>query len=533
MKKKISSMVIVSLLVTSFPVKLDSMASYAEDAETFSYSYVLENAVWKNPESPELDDSLFDKFLKYSLLISDKDSLSMEEIALCRKIFETERSCIPYISCPYARETIKRGASPKRMKLDDLLDDKFMLVNMSDAFSYTVDLAAYYPDIIYNRLEDISICEYWLDDSGKERIVTAPGHGFGPYYEIISDEPIDPYEQDRIAIECNGAGQQYEMDDGTYRFVVELYGEQYEDYRIREKYVSDIWEYEIMHDGSALIVGSTLPSNDKAIPLKEPTILPTELDGRIVYGIDMDQALCQTGITKIVVPESYQFVNLSRMEHLKEIEINAPELSIENIGINSCENLESAVLNVRFIGASAFTGCDALKSVEITGAEGIDHGAFENLLSLSKVRLPDNLRYIGQNAFVDTAVKELEIPESVEIIGAAIPAYEHWNIITVPLIERSLVIADEDCVIKGYYNTETHRYTLANGHKFSPLDDIEYGDVNSDDDFNVADVVVLAKWLQGASDIQLDNWMAADFCKDGKLDVFDLCLIRRELINAS
>lgn len=532
MKKNIFSILISLMLVTPIClVRFDSTASYAEDAETFSYSYVLENAIQKHPESPEFDDSLFDKFLKYSLLVSDKASLSKEEITLCRKIFETERSCIPYISCPYARETIKSGSPPKRMKLDDLLDDKFMLVNMSDAFSYTVDLAVYYPDIIYNRLEDISICEYWLDDSGKERIVTVPGYDFGPYYEIISDEPIDPYEQDRIAIECNGAGQQYEMDDGTYRFVVELYGEQYENYRIRDKHVYDIWEYEIMNDGSALIVGSTLPSNDKAVPLKETTILPTELDGRIVYGIDMDQALCQTGITKIVVPESYQFVNLSRMEHLKELEINAPKLSI--IGINSCENLESTVLNVRFIGASAFTGCDALKSVEITGAEGIDHGAFENLLSLSKVTLPDNLRYIGQNAFVDTAITELEIPESVEIIGAAIPAYEHWNIITVPLIEHSLVIADEDCVIKGYYNTEAHQYSLANGHIFLPLDDIDYGDINNDGATSVADVVVLAKWLLGTSNIQLDNWMAADFYKDGKLDVFDLCLIRRELINAS
>ncbi|MBP3309687.1 MAG: hypothetical protein J6L05_02605 [Ruminococcus sp.] len=150
--------------------------------------------------------------------------------------------------------------------------------------------------------------------------------------------------------------------------------------------------------------------------------------------------------------------------------------------------------------------------------------------SLSEVSLPDGLRYIGVNAFVNTAITELVIPESAEVLGVTISAFEHWDTITVPLIERPLVIADEECVIKGYYNTEAHRYALAIGHKFSPLDDIEYGDVNSDDDFNVADVVLLQKLLLKSPDTQLDNWIAADFCPDGKLDVFDLVEMRRRLI---
>jgi hypothetical protein len=56
------------------------------------------------------------------------------------------------------------------------------------------------------------------------------------------------------------------------------------------------------------------------------------------------------------------------------------------------------------------------------------------------------------------------------------------------------------------------------------------GDVNDDGEFNVADVVLLQKWLLAESDIHLANWKAADFCSDNKLDVFDLCLMRRELL---
>lgn len=525
--KKILSVCIASMLaIATFPMKLESKASYADDSETFSYSFYLERAMYEYTQGPVYDDSHFDMYLKYVLAVSDKASLSEEELALCRKIFETERAN-PYINCPYAKETIKRGSPPKRINLDDLIDDKYMLARMSAPYSYTADSDVYYPDIVYSSS---GICEYWLDDSGRERIITNTEDSFSLYYEIISDEPIDPYEQDEIMLKYNAGGKLYEMGDGTYRFLADLYGEQYKEYRIREKYISDIWEYEIMHDGSALIVGSTLPSNDEAVPLEEPTILPTELDGHNVYGINMDQALCQTGITKIVVPESYQYVGLSRMKHLKELEINAPDLYLADGAINSCENLESAVVNVRFIGAGAFTGCDALKSVEITGAEGIENGVFSDLPSLSEVSLPDGLRYIGVNAFINTAVTELVIPESAEVLGVTISAFEHWDTITVPLIERPLVIADEECVIKGYYNTEAHRYALANGHKFSPLDDIEYGDVNSDDDFNVADVVLLQKLLLKSPDTQLDNWIAADFCPDGKLDVFDLVEMRRRLI---
>lgn len=56
------------------------------------------------------------------------------------------------------------------------------------------------------------------------------------------------------------------------------------------------------------------------------------------------------------------------------------------------------------------------------------------------------------------------------------------------------------------------------------------GDVNDDDSFNVADVVLLQKWLLGDPNNDLANWKAADFCEDNRLDVFDLNLMKRALI---
>ena len=58
------------------------------------------------------------------------------------------------------------------------------------------------------------------------------------------------------------------------------------------------------------------------------------------------------------------------------------------------------------------------------------------------------------------------------------------------------------------------------------------GDVNNDGEFNVADVVLLQKWLLAVPDTHLANWKAVDFCNDNVLNVFDLCLMKRELIQA-
>lgn len=56
------------------------------------------------------------------------------------------------------------------------------------------------------------------------------------------------------------------------------------------------------------------------------------------------------------------------------------------------------------------------------------------------------------------------------------------------------------------------------------------GDVNSDGELNIADAVLLQKWLLAFSDTNLTDWNRADLYRDGRLDVFDLCLMKRALI---
>jgi hypothetical protein len=56
------------------------------------------------------------------------------------------------------------------------------------------------------------------------------------------------------------------------------------------------------------------------------------------------------------------------------------------------------------------------------------------------------------------------------------------------------------------------------------------GDVNVDGKFSIADVVALQKWLVSAPGATLVEWRAGDMCDNDKLDVFDICVMKRELL---
>ena len=58
------------------------------------------------------------------------------------------------------------------------------------------------------------------------------------------------------------------------------------------------------------------------------------------------------------------------------------------------------------------------------------------------------------------------------------------------------------------------------------------GDVNADGKFDIADIVTLQKWLLAVPGVQLADWKAADLYTDGKVDVFDLCMMRQKLFPA-
>lgn len=59
------------------------------------------------------------------------------------------------------------------------------------------------------------------------------------------------------------------------------------------------------------------------------------------------------------------------------------------------------------------------------------------------------------------------------------------------------------------------------------------GDVNDDDKSTIADVVLLQKWLLNPSGTYLQDCRSADLCEDGVIDAFDLCLMKKNLMENS
>ena len=59
------------------------------------------------------------------------------------------------------------------------------------------------------------------------------------------------------------------------------------------------------------------------------------------------------------------------------------------------------------------------------------------------------------------------------------------------------------------------------------------GDINGDGEVNVADAVILQKYLLGYKNIEMKDWKTADICEDSRLDVFDMIGMRKLLSTPS
>ena len=83
--------------------------------------------------------------------------------------------------------------------------------------------------------------------------------------------------------------------------------------------------------------------------------------------------------------------------------------------------------------------------------------------------------------------------------------------------------------IYGYDNSTAQKYAEKYGYKFESLGKSYIkGDCNDDGTVNIADAVMLQKFLLGNG--SLSEWKNADLCEDERIDVFDMIVMRRLIV---
>lgn len=188
--------------------------------------------------------------------------------------------------------------------------------------------------------------------------------------------------------------------------------------------------------------------------------------------------------------------------------------------------------SVNTIGTAAFYGCLHLEEIIIPETvTTIEEYGFYYCRGLQQIELPETIETIEIAAFYGcTQMTAIYVPVSVTEVrttafGQCISLTDvyyggsetDWAAMTV----------DDTMDMNAYFTgADIHYRTTEIEAEIVAL----LGDVNNDGEFTVADVVLLQKWLLAVPDTHLANWKAADFCEDDRLDVFDLCLMKRALI---
>ena len=181
------------------------------------------------------------------------------------------------------------------------------------------------------------------------------------------------------------------------------------------------------------------------------------------------------------------------------------------------------------IGNSAFFNSFCIKEVVFhEGLEAIGLNAFENSEMLTDVTLPKSLRSIGYEAF--GGCKNLL---SVTLLNPETEIYDLPNTFANP---KELFDYDSYTgVIRGYDNSTAEKYAKRFDRRFESLgaaptaSDKSRGDITCDGSVDVADAVLLARYLNSDSEATVtDQGLSnADCNRDGKTDSTDLTDILR------
>ena len=488
----------------------------------------------------EPDNSLWNKFLKYDLCITDYSSLSAEDKALCHFIFDTEQSSDQLIYCARAR---------KELAHDQYIGDRLTLDELEGAYGifdrYNQPTYCWQnyihcvPDIVYldaNKYNEFPM-EYWLDDTGETYVI------FVEKNEPATEKRFEVYDREDGLIQTIKATE-WETDAKDFR-------DSDEDMeRNGFIYKNGGW-YMLLPDGTAVF--EYAESEDAALFTVE-----SEVNGCTVTAIE-NGAFSGCAFTEIVLPESIEVIgplafasceNLQKVnfpvglkfigEHafinndsFTELHLDCPELVAAGGSFAECMSLEKVYVNAPEISNAMFAGDNNIKSVEIgNSVERIGVQAFNGMNNVDSIDLPDSVRIIGADAF--TRVEGgVFIPPTVEIIGQLKPSNGPVPYVSIGdlsydnLRDPEVAAFSKHCKVRGFCGTEAERYAEKWNLEFEEIG-TDAGDVNIDSKVNMSDAVSLQRYLLGR--YVPTGAYYGDMTGDGNVNVYDMIALKDEIV---
>ena len=495
----------------------------------------------------EPDNSLWEKFLKYDLGITDYSSLSAEDKALCHYIFDTEQAAGDNIVCERARRILAGDDVGERVTLAQLenaygLWDSYSYYRPSYGWQNYIQCV---PDIVYldaNKYNELPM-EYWLDDTGETYVIFV--------------EKNEPATEKRFEV--------YDREDGLIQTIkAAAWDTEYKDMRCLEEdmerngfiYKNGGWYY-TKPDGTAVFAWSDHSGGESEEKITEPFVIESEINGCPVTAIEHG-ALAQTPFTEIVLPDPLEFIDrdvfadcqyltkINFPEGLKyigkwaflgcnsltDLTLDCPELVIADGAFYNLQSLKTAYINVNDIGERAVSYCESLESVTLgDSVENIGSKAFWSNILLTKIDLPSSVRTVGQGALVNFT--SVTIPPTVEVLGS-FPHKTPQELLSGleppppirPLTDDPIGVFGEECIVYGYRGTEAERYANEWGLEFQEIGTVA-GDVNIDGKVNMADAVSLQRYLLGR--YVPTGAYYGDLTGDGNVNVYDMIALKEEL----
>ena len=190
-----------------------------------------------------------------------------------------------------------------------------------------------------------------------------------------------------------------------------------------------------------------------------------------------------------------------------DVKIPAGTKCIATGAFSKNENITSVSIPSSVSGffENTFWYCSNLTSVELAGATELGFGVFGACNKLTDIKLSGKVSKIDSYTFTDNTATA-----TITFYGSE----STWNQVQKPaddeFLKRAKMVFDEN-------------------HQEEEEDVI--GDINKSGKCDIADAVLLARFLSAEDGVILADWKAGDMDKDGKLTAIDLTLLKKHILS--